>query len=630
MGYTILTKVFVGAPMVSEAAAAVEPAPSVRPLYQTAICVCTNIPSGCRNGLLALLRITVRSRPNHAGIEMYVYDRHDQTLIEERVAQFRDQTRRFLAGELSEEEFRPLRLMNGLYIQRHAPMLRIAIPYGLLSAQQLRKLAAIARRYDKGYGHFTTRQNLQLNWPRLEDVPEILAELASVQMHAIQTSGNCIRNITSDHLAGIAADEVADPRPYCEIIRQWATFHPEFSYLPRKFKIAVSGAANDRAVIKVHDIGLQLRRDSSGELGFAVYVGGGLGRTPMIGELLRPFIHRRELLPYLEAILRIYNLQGRRDNIHRARIKILVKALGVAEFARQVEREFERIKANHDLLLDEQTIATMQRFFEPPPYDAAAAGDRDHLRRLEQNPAFARWFERNTVVHKQPGYRAAFISLKAFGRAPGDMTSAQMEAVADLAERFNFGKIRVTHTQNLLLAHVRQGDLYALWQALDAQHLAAPTIGTLADMIACPGLDFCALANASSLAIAQQIQQRFDDLDYLYDLGELRLNISGCMNACGHHHLGHIGILGVDKRGEEFYQLTLGGVGGLDAALGERLGPAMAKDEVADAVVRLLQTYVKLRTAEERFLDTVHRIGIDPFKASVYATEATLEQRSHA
>lgn len=552
---------------------------------------------------------------------MYIYDQHDQTLINERVAQFRDQTQRFLAGQLSEEEFRPLRLMNGLYIQRHAPMLRISIPYGLLSARQLRMLASIARRYDKGYGHFTTRQNMQLNWPKLEDVPEILADLATVQMHAIQTSGNCIRNITSDHLAGIAADEIADPRPFCEIIRQWATFHPEFSYLPRKFKIAVSGAEDDRAVIKVHDIGLQLRRDQAGELGFAVYVGGGLGRTPMIGELIKPFLHRRDLLPYLEAILRIYNLQGRRDNIHRARIKILVKALGPAEFARQVEQEFERIQHHSDLLLNDASIAAMQRFFEPPPYHPAAPQQREYEQRLEQDEDFARWFRRNTVSHKQPGYRAVFVSLKMFGLAPGDMTSEQMEAVADLAEQYNFGKIRVSHSQNLLFAHVRQSDLYPLWQALKSHQLAAPTIGTLADMIACPGLDFCSLANAGSLAIAEKIHQRFDDLDYLYDLGELRLNISGCMNACGHHHLGHIGILGVDKRGEEFYQLTLGGVGGLDAALGERLGPAIAKHEVVDMVARILTTYVRLREPEERFLDTLHRVGIAPFKASAYAKE---------
>lgn len=560
---------------------------------------------------------------------MYVYDRHDQTLIEERVAQFRDQTRRFLAGELSEEEFRPLRLMNGLYIQRHAPMLRIAIPYGLLSAQQLRKLAAIARRYDKGYGHFTTRQNLQLNWPRLEDVPEILAELASVQMHAIQTSGNCIRNITSDYLAGIAADEVADPRPFCELIRQWATLHPEFSYLPRKFKIAVSGAAHDRAAIKVHDIGLLLRKDADGALGFAVYVGGGLGRTPMIGELIRPFLHRRELLPYLEAILRVYNLQGRRDNIHRARIKILVKALGPAEFARQVEAEFERTRQNPDLLLDDDAIAAMQRFFAPPPYDPTAAEERDHLHWLQQDAAFARWYARNTVPHKQPGYRGVFVALKGFGRAPGDMSSEQMEAVADLAERYNFGEIRVTHTQNLLLAHVRERDTHAVWQELNRHQLAAPVIGTLSDMIACPGLDFCALANAGSIDVAEQIRQRFEDLDYLYDLGDLRLNISGCMNACGHHHLGHIGILGVDKRGEEYYQLTLGGRGGLDAALGERLGPAVPKHEVAETVARLLETYVALRQPGESFLDTVQRVGIAPFKASVYA-EPVSEERAHA
>jgi sulfite reductase (NADPH) hemoprotein beta-component len=548
---------------------------------------------------------------------MYIYDQYDQTLVNERVAQFRGQTRRFLAGELTEDEFRPLRLMNGLYIQRHAPMLRISIPYGLLASRQLRMLASVARRYDKGYGHFTTRQNMQLNWPRLEDVPDILADLATVQMHAIQTSGNCIRNITSDHLAGIAADEIEDPRPYCEIIRQWATFHPEFSYLPRKFKIAVSGSADDRAVIKVHDIGLQLVRNEAGEIGFEVYAGGGLGRTPIIGELIRPFVHRRELLPYLEAILRIYNLQGRRDNIHKARIKILVKALGAAEFARQVEREFEQVKDHPDLLLDDDQVARMQQFFAPPAYEATAADD-DHLRRLEQDPSFARWHQHNTVAHKQPGYRAVFLSLKTPGVAPGDITSDQMDAVADLADRYNFGEIRVLHTQNLLFADIRQGDLYALWQALKELKLATPTIGTLADMIACPGLDFCSLANASSISVAEQIHDRFDDLDYVYDLGELRINMSGCMNACGHHHLGHIGILGVDKKGEEFYQLTLGGTGGNQAALGDRLGPAVAKHEVADTIARILEAYVGLRDDGERFLDTVRRVGVVPFRESVY------------
>jgi sulfite reductase (NADPH) hemoprotein beta-component len=559
---------------------------------------------------------------------MYIYDQYDQTLVNERVAQFRDQTRRFLAGELTEDEFRPLRLMNGLYIQRHAPMLRVSIPYGLLASRQLRMLGSIARRYDKDYGHFTTRQNIQYNWPRLEDVPEILADLASVEMHAIQTSGNCIRNITSDHLAGVAADEIEDPRPYCEIIRQWATFHPEFSYLPRKFKIAVSGAANDRAVIKVHDIGLQLVRNDAGEIGFEVYVGGGLGRTPIIGELIRPFVHRREILPYLEAILRVYNLQGRRDNIHKARIKILVKALGAQEFARRVEREFEEIKDDADLLLDDAEFVRMQQFFTPPEYDPKAAEDTDYQRKLEQDPTFARWYEHNTVAHKQPGYRAVFLSLKTPGIAPGDMTADQMDAVADLADRYNFGEIRVTHTQNLLFADVRQGDLYELWQALKELKLATPTVGTLGDMIACPGLDFCSLANASSISVAAQIHERFEDLDYVYDLGELRINMSGCMNACGHHHLGHIGILGVDKKGEEFYQLTLGGTGGNQAALGDRLGPAVAKHEVADTIARILEAYVEQREEGERFLDTVRRVGVEPFRERVYG--AGRRERAHA
>jgi len=548
---------------------------------------------------------------------MYQYDQYDQTLVDERVAQFRDQTRRFLAGDLSEDQFRPLRLMNGLYIQTHAPMLRIAVPYGLLSSKQLRMLAHIARKYDKGYGHFTTRQNIQYNWPKLEDVPDILADLATVQMHAIQTSGNCIRNTTSDHLAGVAADELEDPRPWCEIIRQWSTLHPEFAFLPRKFKIAVSGAAKDRAATQVHDIGLQLVRNGQGEMGFEVLVGGGLGRTPVIGATIRPFLEKQHLLSYLEAILRVYNLFGRRDNKYKARIKILVKETGVEAFTRLVEEEWQHIRDG--LLLDEQEIQRVKAFFAPPEYEASAAADTSFAERQANDPNFAAWVRHNTVGHKVPGYRAAFVSLKAPGIPPGDITDAQMEAVADLADRYSLGELRVTHTQNLLLADVKQGELYALWQQLSALNLATANIGKATDMICCPGLDFCSLANSSSIPVALDITARLEDADYLYDLGDIRINISGCMNGCGHHTVGHIGILGVDKKGEEWFQLTLGGSSSNDASLGERLGPAVPKDQVGGTVETILKTYVGLREGEESFLETVRRLGIAPFQETVYA-----------
>jgi sulfite reductase (NADPH) hemoprotein beta-component len=544
---------------------------------------------------------------------MYQYDELDQTLIDQRVDEFRDQTRRFLAGELSEEQFKPLRLRNGLYLQRHAPMLRIAIPYGMLSAPQLRKLADIARRYDRGYGHFTTRQNLQLNWPELKDVPEILAELATVQMHAIQTSGNCVRNITTDHLAGIAPDELADPRPYCEIIRQWATVHPEFNYLPRKFKIAVTGAAEDRAASEVHDIGLQLRQEH-GELGFTVRVGGGLGRAPVIGQVIREFLPTAELLAYLEAILRVYNREGRRDNIHKARIKVLVKSLGLEHFRASVESEW-RAGREAAPRLSAADVARVRQFFRPLPYEALS--DRDVTAGREAS--FIAWHRYNTRAHRVPGYRAVFVSLKTHGAVPGDMSAAQMEAVAALAERFSFGLVRTTHTQNLLLADVRQSDLHVLWRELSRHALAMPNIGTLTDLIACPGLDFCSLANAGTLGIARQIQERFADLDYLYDLGELEIKISGCMNACGHHHVGHIGILGVDKHGEEWYQISLGGSARGFTALGEVIGPSVPKHAVAATVERLVETYRTLRLEEERFIDTVRRVGLSPFRERAYA-----------
>ncbi len=545
---------------------------------------------------------------------MYRYDELDQAFVEERVAEFRDQTRRHLAGELSEEEFRPLRLRNGLYIQRHAPMLRIAIPYGLLRAAQLRKLAGLARRYDRGYGHFTTRQNLQLNWPALADVPDMLAELASVQMHAIQTSGNCVRNVTADHMAGIARDEIDDPRPYCEIVRQWATLHPEFTYLPRKFKIAITGSPEDRAASEVHDIGLHLKRDAAGELGFAVLVGGGLGRAPVIGAPIRDFLPLGDLLGYLEAILRVYNRHGRRDNIHKARIKVLVRSLGTERFRDQVEAEWRACRASAPLLTAAD-VERMRSFFRPPSYETLA--DQDVARGRE--PRFAAWYRYNTRAHRVPGYRAVFVSLKAYGGNPGDATAAQMEAVAELAERVSFGLIRTTHSQNLLLADVRQDRLYEVWCELDAQGLATPNIGTLTDLIACPGLDFCSLANAGTLAVAHDIQRRFDDLDYLYDLGSIEIKMSGCMNACGHHHVGHIGILGVDKHGEEWYQISLGGSANGFTALGEVIGPSVPKHEVAATVVRIVEVYRALRTEDEPFIGTLRRVGLDPFRAGAYA-----------
>ena len=545
---------------------------------------------------------------------MYQYDELDQAFVDQRVAEFRDQTRRHLAGELSEEEFRPLRLRNGLYIQRHAPMLRIAIPYGLLSVRQLRKLAEITRRYDRGYGHFSTRQNLQLNWPAFADVPEILAELATVQMHAIQTSGNCVRNVTADHLAGIAADEVDDPRPYCEIIRQWATLHPEFTYLPRKFKIAVTGAAADRAASEVHDVGLHLRRDDGGALGFRVLVGGGLGRAPMIGQVIREFLPVSELLAYLDAILRVYNRQGRRDNIHKARIKILVKALGIERFRDLVEAEWRAQRAAAPQLPPAE-VERVRAFFRPQPYEALTDIDVT----LAREPRFKAWYRYNTRAHRMPGYRAVFVSLKAHGAAPGDMSAAQMEGLAQLAERVSFGLVRATHNQNLLLADVRQRDLYGVWLELERLALAMPNVGTLTDMIACPGLDFCSLANAGTLDVARQIQERFDDLDYLYDLGEIELKMSGCMNACGHHHVGHIGILGVDKHGQEWYQISLGGSANGFTALGEVIGPSVPKEEVAATLERILEAYRAVRLEDERFIDTVQRLGLKPFKERAYA-----------
>jgi sulfite reductase (NADPH) hemoprotein beta-component len=548
---------------------------------------------------------------------MYRYDAYDKAILQERVDQFREQTRRYLAGELSDDEFRPLRLQNGLYIQRHAPMYRIAIPYGLLGSHQLRKLASIARKYDRGYGHFSTRTNLQLNWPKLESVPDILEELASVEMHSIQTSGNDIRNITTDHFAGVAPDELADPRPYAEILRQWSTFHPEFAYLPRKFKIALNAAREDRTVLRIHDIGIELVRNAEGELGLRFYAGGGMGRTPILAPVIRDFVPWRHMLTYSEAILRVYNRYGRRDNIWKARIKILVKSLGVEEFTRRVEEEWALLQDSPAIITDAE-FERVARHFAAPAYQALPDIDPEHVQALAASRAFSRWVQQNVHAHKVPGYAAVTLSLKKTGVPPGDCTAEQMEKVADLADRYSFGELRVSHEQNLILADVRKRDLFAVWQAAKAAGLATPNIGLLTNIIACPGGDFCSLANAKSIPIAQAIQERFDDLDYLHDIGELDLNISGCMNSCGHHHVGHIGILGVDKNGSEWYQVSIGGRQGREAALGDVIGPSFAAAEMPDVVSKLIDTYVELRREGELFIDTVQRLGVAPFKARVY------------
>ncbi|MBT9515792.1 MAG: nitrite/sulfite reductase [Methyloversatilis discipulorum] len=559
---------------------------------------------------------------------MYRYDDYDRALVMERVAQYRDQLQRNLAGELSEDEFRPLRLQNGLYIQRHAPMLRIAVPYGMLSSVQLRKLADIARRYDRGYGHFTTRQNMQLNWPKLEDTADILAELATVEMHAIQTSGNCIRNITTDPFAGVAPDEIVDPRPYCEVLRQWSTFHPEFAFLPRKFKIAVSGTLEDRAVTYAHDVGLHLYRDDKGEVLVRVIVGGGMGRTPILGSVIHDALPWPHLPTYLDAVLRVYNRYGRRDNAYKARIKILVKAIGAEEFARQVNEEW-KLERDGIATVTEAELDLARAAFSDPDAPARPARDASFDAHLAEDRAFARWVSRCVRAHKRPGYRSVTLSLKPHGVAPGDITSEQMEAVADLADRYSFGELRVTHEQNLVLADVALADLYDLWQGARAHGLATPNIGLLTDMICCPGGDFCSLANAKSIPIAQAIQAEFDDLDYLYDIGDLELNISGCMNSCGHHHVGHIGILGVDKAGSEWYQVSIGGAQGNTTSLGDVIGPSFAADEVPGVIKKLIETYVEARTPEERFLDTVRRLGVAPFKARVYGETAKKAEVAH-
>jgi sulfite reductase (NADPH) hemoprotein beta-component len=549
---------------------------------------------------------------------MYRYDEFDATFVAERVKQFRGQVERRLAGELNEDEFRPLRLQNGLYLQLHAYMLRIAVPYGVLSSKQLRKLAFIARRYDKGFGHFTTRQNIQFNWPELVDIPDVLNHLASVEMHAIQTSGNCIRNVTADHFAGVAPDEIEDPRIWAEIIRQWSTLHPEFAFLPRKFKIAVTGASHDRAAVAFHDIGLRMVKNDAGEIGFAVIVGGGMGRTPAIGPTIKSFLPKQHLLSYLEAILRVYNLLGRRDNLYKARIKILVAATGTQEFARLVEEEWARIK-DGALTLPADEVARIERYFQPPTYEKLPAISAELEAAKLGNAGFARWLKANTHPHKVDGYSIVTISLKPEGGAPGDASADQMDLIADLADEYSGKELRVTHHQNLVLPNVRKQDLHSLWQRLAAVRLANPNVGFLTDIIACPGLDYCNLANARSIPIAQRLSRRFNDFQRLEDIGELRLNISGCINACGHHHAGNIGILGVDKQGEEFYQITLGGSSKDESSIGKIVGPAFAIDQVVDAVETIVNVYLEKRTSnDERFLETYRRVGIDPFKEKLY------------
>lgn len=562
---------------------------------------------------------------------MYIYNENDQKIIEQRVAQFRGQTDRYLAGQLAEEEFLPLRLQNGLYVQRLAPMLRIAVPYGLLNTKQLRKLAHIARTYDKGYCHITTRQNIQFNWPQLEEVPDILAELAEVQMHAVQTSGNCIRNTTTDQFAGVAQDELEDPRPWCEMIRQWSTFHPEFAFLPRKFKIAVSGTEGDRAAIQVHDIGIQIVKNDKNEIGFKILVGGGLGRTPVIGSVIREFLPQEDLLSYLDAILRVYNRHGNRANKYKARIKILVRAWTPEVFAEEVEAEWEYTKKIPcDLTQDE--INRVKGFFTQPDYESIDDKDvEQQLKTLaDDNVAFGKWLQRNIHAHRIPGYAAVTLSLKPTGVAPGDITDAQLEAVADLADKYSLGEIRTTHSQNLVLADVKKSDLFDLWQQAKSGGFATPNIGTLTDMICCPGGDFCSLANAKSIPVAEALQRKFDDMDYVYDLGDLSLNISGCMNACGHHHVGNIGILGVDKKGDEFYQVQLGGNSDTDTTLGNVLGPSFGRDDMPEVVEKILDVYVENRTSGESFTETYRRIGITPFKESVYSKSTDQKESTDA
>ena len=557
---------------------------------------------------------------------MYKYDVYDHQIVNERVAQYRDQVRRRLSDELTEDEFRPLRLQNGLYMQIHAYMLRIAVPYGMLSSAQMRIFAHIARKYDRGYGHFTTRQNLQFNWIKLEETPDLLADLATVEMHGIQTSGNCIRNITSDEYAGVAADEIIDPRPYAEILRQWSTFHPEFAYLPRKFKIAINGATEDRAAIAVHDIGLSVLKNEQGEIGFRVLVGGGTARTPIMGSEIRDFLPWQHMLTYIESIMRVYNQYGRRDNMYKSRIKILVKAIGIEEFKRQVEADWADIKDGPGTLTVEE-LNRVAAYFTAPAYETLPANDPGVVASYKtENKAFANWLQRNVKPHKIPGYAVVVLSLKKTGIAPGDASAEQMDVVADMADRFSFGELRVTHKQNLVLADVKQSDLVSLWKEAAEHGMASPNIGLLTDIICCPGADFCTLAFARSIPLAKMIAERFDNLDFLHDIGEIELNMSGCVNACGHNHVGHIGVIGVDKKdGGEWYQVSVGGAQGNDAAIGKIIGPSFNFQQMPEVIDRLLQVYVRERFEEELFIDTVRRIGMTPFKEYVYATPIDAE-----
>ncbi len=551
---------------------------------------------------------------------MYRYDEFDHTLVKERVTQFRGQVKRRLAGEITEDQFKPLRLMNGVYLQLHAYMLRVAVPYGTLSGKQMHMLADIATKYDKGYGHFTTRQNIQYNWPALSDIPAILDDLASVEMHAIQTSGNCIRNVTSDQYAGAAAGEVDDPRIWSEIIRQWSTFHPEFTFLPRKFKFAVCGMNEDRAAIRFHDIGIEVVKGADGAPAFDIYVGGGQGRTPMIGHLIGEAVPAVDLIAYLESIMRVYNMNGRRDNLYKARIKILVHALGAEEMKRQVEEEFAHVKAKGVVTLPEEEIARIRAYFAPPAYETLPDESSALNEAMADNKKFADWVKTNVAEHKVDGYAIANISLKPVGGVAGDASDDQMHVMADLATKYSFDELRVTHEQNIVLAHVKKDDLFALWQGLEEAALGTPNLALITDHIVCPGLDYCALANARSIPISQEIAERFNDLDRQHNIGELKVKISGCINACGHHHVGHIGILGVDKKGTEFYQISLGGSADENASVGDILGPAFTEDEIADAIETVVETYINIRNDGERFIDTYRRVGKEPFKETVYAT----------
>jgi len=550
---------------------------------------------------------------------MYRYDQYDHQIVKERVAQFRDQVKRRITDELTEDEFRPLRLQNGLYMQRHAYMLRVAIPYGLLSSTQMRMLGHIARKYDRGYGHFTTRQNIQYNWIELEKCPDILADLATVEMHAIQTSGNCIRNITSDEFCGVAADELIDPRPFAEILRQWSTFHPEFAWLPRKFKIAINAATHDRAAVQIHDIGLNVIRNEAGELGFQILAGGGMGRTPILGSVVRQFLPWQHLLTYVEAIMRVYNEYGRRDNKYKARIKILVKALGIEEFTRQVEQEWLDLQDAPSTITQEE-LDRVTSYFSPPAYEKLSNDESALLALRTEHKAFSNWVQRNVKPHKVSGYAIVTLSLKKTGTPPGDATAEQIDFIADLSDRYSFGELRVTHEQNLVLADVKQAELFALWQEAKEHGLATPNIGLLTDIICCPGGDFCSLANAKSIPIAEAIAERFDNIDFQHDIGDIELNISGCINACGHHHVGSIGILGVDKDGSEWYQVSIGGAQGNQSSIGKIIGPSFSAKQMPEVVGRILEVYVRDRFEDERFIDTVRRLGIDPFKTHVYAT----------